>query len=158
VSLTVKTWLTFATGLAALLAHGFACAQLAVSNIHPLAFGKFVAGTGGTVSVAPGGARAVTGGVFVLPSAASSADFLLRDDNQANASNIVVVSLPPRGTVVLTSGANSMALTDFSIYPPSPAALAGGSMTLSVGASLSVAPNQPRGNYSGSIPITIEYD
>lgn len=155
---TVNTWLKAATGLAALLAPELACAQLAVTAIRPLAFGKFVAGTGGTVSVAPGGARGQTGGVLLLSSAASSADFLLRDDHPDNASNIVVVTLPPPGTVVLTSGANSMALTAFTSNPQAPSPLAGGSMTLSIGASLSVAPNQPRGNYSGSIPITVEYD
>lgn len=155
---TVTTWLKGATGLCVLFAPAFACAQLSVYPIRPLVFGNFVAGAGGTVSVAAGGARGATGGVLLLPSTASAAEFLLRDERQGSASNNVIVTLPASGAVLLTSGANSMALTDFTSAPQSPSPLQGGSMTLSIGARLNVAPNQPRGNYSGTLPITVEYE
>jgi hypothetical protein len=149
------TWLKLAAGpLALLLAPDLASAQISTTNIRPLAFGKFIAGSGGTVSIAPDGSRS-TAGVLLLPSQTSSADFLLRDTNSDNASKQVLVELPPNGTVVLNSGGNSMPLTGLSSNLPSTARLMGGSMALSVGASLVVGPNQPPGNYTGSIPVTV---
>jgi hypothetical protein len=140
--------------LVLLLAPALARAQLSTTSIRPLEFGKFIAGSGGTVSIAPGGMRS-TAGVLPLPSPTSSADFLLQDTNSDNTSKQVLVELPPNGTVVLTSGGNSMALTGFSSNLPSPARLTGGSMSLSVVASLVVGPNQPPGNYNGFIPVTV---
>jgi hypothetical protein len=142
---------------ALLIAPGLASAQLAVGTIRPLAFGKFAAGTGGTVSVDPSGARNRSGGVLLLPSSASPATFLLTDTSPDNANRAVIVTLPADGGVVLGSGADSMALTQFSSSPSLAGALAGGSLTLSVGATLNVGSNQPRGSYTGFIPVTVEY-
>jgi hypothetical protein len=145
----------FAAGLLVLLlAPGHASAQVSTTNIRPLAFGKFIAGSGGTVRITPDGSRSAAG-VLLLPSPTNSADFLLQDTNSDNTSKQVLVELPPNGTVFLTSGGNSMALTGFSSNLPSPARLTGGSMALSVGASLVVGPDQPPGNYTGSIPVTV---
>jgi hypothetical protein len=119
----VKTGLKLAAGLLVLLlAPGMASAQLTMANTRPLAFGRFVAGAGGTVSVTPGGARTSVG-VLLLPSEASPAQFELHDTNPDNASNAVVVTLPPDGDVVLKSDANSMSLSGFSSDLPSHARL-----------------------------------
>jgi hypothetical protein len=127
-----------------------------MANDRPLAFGRFIAGAGGTVSVASGGAR--TGvGVVPLPSEAGPAVLVLYDPNPDNASNAVVVTLPRDGEVVLSSDANNMALSGFSSDLPLGARLTAGKITLAIGATLAVAPDQPRGRYSGSIPVIVEY-
>src|SRR5689334_1931725 len=54
------------------------CAQQVgtLTNTRGLDFGKFVAGTGGTVIISPAGARSRTGGVILLNSpSANSASF-----------------------------------------------------------------------------------
>lgn len=42
--------------------------EIAISNTETLSFGSFVAGTGGTVTVSPGGARNATGAMLLVPS------------------------------------------------------------------------------------------
>jgi hypothetical protein len=153
----VKTGFKLVAGLLVLLlAPGFASAQLSMANTRPLAFGRFIAGAGGTVKVAPGAARTSVG-VLLLPSEAGPAQFVLHDTNPDNASNAVLLTLPGNGDVVLKSDANSMVLTGFSSDLPSAPRLTAGRITFAIGATLDVALNQPRGNYSGSISITVEY-
>jgi uncharacterized BrkB/YihY/UPF0761 family membrane protein len=56
-------WLLPAALLAALAS---VHAKQVFSSTQSLAFGRFVAGTGGTITVAPNGARSQTGGVTLL--------------------------------------------------------------------------------------------
>jgi hypothetical protein len=131
-------------------------AQISTTNIRPLAFGNFIAGSGGTVIVAPDGGRRPEGNVVLLPSAASPAEFDLLDTTPANASNAVIVTLPSSGSLLRAGGADGMALTGFSSNLAPAARLTGGRIRLSVGAALVVAPDQPRGNYTGFISISID--
>ena len=122
-----------------------------------LAFGSFVAGSGGTISVAanpPG--RSSGGGVLLLPSGNwSSASFSVTGDPAAT----YAITLPADGTVALTSGSNTMAVNGFTSSPASTGQLgAGGSQTLRVGATLSVANNQASGSYSASFVVMVEYN
>jgi hypothetical protein len=70
----------------------------------------------------------------------------------------VIVTLPANGTVRLTSGRNSMAVGTF---VSSPAAGASSSIsstpTVSVGATLTAAPDQPSGTYSGSFTVIANF-
>lgn len=142
----------------ALLATPCCQAQINVSNTRALAFGKFVAGTGGTITVDPNGARSRSGSVFLLvSSAASAASFNVSDVNPANANMSYIITLPDNGTVTLNSGAYTMPLNDFSSTPSGSGRLTAGSQILTVGATLSVSPNQPPGNYSGNFSITLNY-
>lgn len=142
----------------ALLATPWCRAQINVSNTRALAFGKFGAGTGGTITVDPNGARSRSGGLFLLvSSAASAASFNVSDVNPANANMSYIITLPDNGTVTLNSGAYTMPLNDFSSTPSGSGMLTAGSQILTVGASLSVSPNQPPGNYSGNFSITLNY-
>jgi len=122
-----------------------------------LAFGSFVAGSGGTVTLAANPpARISSGGVVLLPSGSwSGASFSVTGDPAAT----YAITLPGNGTVALTSGANTMAVNSFTSSPASTGQLgAGGSQTLSVGATLSVGNNQASGTYSGSFAVTVEYN
>jgi hypothetical protein len=131
-------------------------AVIAISNTQGLAFGKFVAGSAGSVTVSPGGVRSTSGGVVLMSSGAgAAAQFAVSGD--ANAT--YVISLPADGTVSLASGANSMAVNTFTSSPSPTGTLgAGGTQTLSVGATLSVGSNQASGSYSGSFDVTVNYN
>lgn len=122
-----------------------------------LSFGRFVAGAGGSITVSPSGARSSTGGVTLLSSPASAATFTNTDTAPSRASNVVAITLPSDGSVTLASGANRMSLTKFTSNPAGTGVMSGGSLSISVGATLTVGANQPRGSYSGSIPVTIQY-
>lgn len=131
-------------------------AAIAISNTQALAFGKFVAGSGGRVTVSPAGGRSASGGVVLVPSGAgTAAKFVVSGD----ANVTYAISLPADGTVSLASGTNSMAVNTFTSSPSPTGTLgAGGAQTLSVGATLSVDSNQAIGSYSGTFDVTVNYN
>lgn len=127
------------------------------SAIQSLAFGSFVAGTGGAIIVAANpAARASNGGVVLLPSGSwSAASFSVAGDTGAS----YTITLPSNGSVTLTSGPNTMAVNSFTSSPASTGQLsAGGSQTVTVGATLSVGNNQASGSYSGSFAVSVDYN
>ncbi|MHB1053868.1 MAG: DUF4402 domain-containing protein [Thiobacillus sp.] len=131
-------------------------AVIAISNTQALAFGKFVAGSGGSVTVSPAGGRSASGGVVLVPSGAgAAAQFAVSGD----ANVTYAISFPADGTVSLASGTNSMAVNTFTSSPsPTGTLSAGGAQTLSVGATLSVGSNQAIGSYSGTFDVTVNYN
>lgn len=158
ISVMTSGWSVGICLVLALVATPYCQAQINVSNNRALALGKFVAGTGGTITVDPNGARSRSGGVFLLASSAgAAASFSVSDVNPANANLSYIITLPDNGTVTLNSGAYSMPLNDFSSTPSGSGMLTAGSQILTVGATLSVSPNQPPGNYSGNFSITLNY-
>ncbi|NNG22999.1 DUF4402 domain-containing protein [Telluria aromaticivorans] len=132
--------------------------QIVLSNARGLDFGRFVAGTGGTVILSPTGVRSRTGGVILLNSStAGQAMFNVGKSSNGGNNKAVIISLPANGSTRLNSGANSMAVNTFVNNPGSLASVPSGGTTLSVGATLVVAPNQPPGNYTGSFPLTVNF-
>lgn len=124
-----------------------------ISTSANMAFGRFVAGSGGAITLAPSGARSRSGGVILLTSSTSAAGFSVTgSDNK-----VTVLSLPADGSVSLVSGANQMPLNGFASNLPPGGVLVGGSQNVTVGATLQVAPNQPAGNYSGTFQATINF-
>ena len=126
-----------------------------ISNTASLGFGRFVPAGGGTITIAVNGVRTRTGGVVLLTSSASTARFTI--SNMGNDNRAYILSLPANGTVALTSGARSMALNNFVSNAPPGGLLPGGAQSISVGATLQVAPSQGAGNYTGSFQVTLEY-
>jgi hypothetical protein len=143
--------------LAALLPAVPACAKQTFDSSRALAFGRFVAGTGGTITVSPSGARSRTGGVALATSTASSAAFTITDTAPNKANSVCIITLPSDNSVVLSSGTNQMQLKTFTSNPSGTGVMSGGTLQISVGATMTVNANQPKGSYSGSIPITIQY-
>jgi hypothetical protein len=142
--------------LAAWVASDGWAAPIAISNTQLLTFGKFAAGSGGSVTVSPAGARSAGGGVVLVSSGGGSAALfsVSGDPNLTYA-----ISLPANGAVSLAAGANIMAVSNFSSSPsPTGQLNAGGTQTLSVGATLSVGTNQPTGNYSASFDVFVDYN
>lgn len=128
-----------------------------LTNSQPLAFGSFAPGvSSGTVTINAAGARSSSGGVFLVPSGAGSAASYTVG---GTGGQTYAITLPADGVVVLTSGANSMAVNNFTSNPVMAGVIGGGgTQTLTVGAALSVGGNQPTGSYSGSFNVTVEYN
>lgn len=154
------------TATLALLAAGArpAHAQVTLGNARGLDFGRFVAGSGGSVVIGPGGARSATGGVLPLnSSSAGQAVFNLGwiehsgGDTASTSPITVTITLPPDGAICLTSGASCMAVHTFVSSPATLQSIPHGGTTLSLGATLVVAPNQAPGNYSGSFSLIVNY-
>lgn len=142
----------------ALVAMPYSWAQLVISNTQALAFGKFVAGSGGTITVGTNGARSRSGGVLLLSSeGGTAATFNITDTNPENANKIYIITLPDTGTVRLASGSNSIALDNFVSNPSGSSMLTGGTQILAVGATLTVGANQPVGSYSGNFSVIVDY-
>ena len=140
-----------------------ACAQQVgtLATTRGLDFGQFVAGTGGTVVLSPGGVRSRTGGVILLNSpSAAAATFAVGVTGTSKGTKLrtVIVTLPANGTVRLSSGSNSMAVDSFVSSPAAGVSSAiSTTPTVSVGATLTAAPNQPAGTYSGSFSVIANF-
>lgn len=132
-------------------------AAKSISNTGSLSFGRFVAGSGGAVTVAIGGARSRTGGVVLLASNSSPASFSVGDNNNGNDNKVYVLTMPANGTVSLASGANRMAVNNFASSFTAGSPLPSGAQTVTVGATLQVSPGQAPGAYSGSFNVTLEF-
>jgi hypothetical protein len=130
-----------------------------VPNLTPtrdLALGRFVAAGGGTVVVSPAGVRTSSGGVLLLSGGTvASAAFSLTESGTGESLKWTTINLPASAT--LSSGGASMTLTNFTSNPSG--SFTGSALTeLTVGATLNVGPNQPAGNYTGSYPISVNYE
>lgn len=134
--------------------------QLSLSNVRGLDFGRFVAGSGGTIIVSPAGLRSRTGAVVLLTSpSAGQAIFNANriSGSGADSATAVGISLPVNGSVWLTgSGGGTMAVNNFASTPAATGSVQA-PMTLAVGATLSVAPNQAPGTYSGTFSVIVDY-
>jgi hypothetical protein len=126
-----------------------------VTATRNLALGRFVATTGGTITISPDGVRSSSGGIILLAGgSATSASFSLAESGTGTALTWTSITLPASAT--LTSGGASMTLTNFTSDPDH--RMAAGAQLLSVGATLEVGPNQPAGNYSGSFSVSVNYE
>jgi hypothetical protein len=136
-----------------------ACAQtITLTNTRGLDFGRFVANTGGTVIVPTTGAPSATLGVILLNSPTiGPAQFSLSRSKTGGTIKSVSITLPANGSVQLTSGSNSMAVNSFVCSPATLATITTTPTTLTVGATLTVAANQPAGSYSGSFPLIVNF-
>lgn len=143
--------------LAAMAVPASRALEMAIQNTQELSFGSFVAGVGGSVTVAPSGARSASGGVLLVPSSAgAAAQFTVTGD--ANAT--YTIQLPGNDFVKLTGPGGDMQINEFTGSPSGAAGQlsAGGSQILLVGATLNVASGQVAGQYSGSFSVIVDYN
>ena len=142
---------------ASVSAAGVATATVAmpITLIHtdddPLDFGKFTAGSGGTVVVdATSGAGHTTADVSFVPGSSTMADsFRVIGEG----GRMFSVTTGP-GTV--THGSQSMSFTTVPSVTTGVIALVGHTY-LTVGGTLTVNANQTPGGYQGSYPVTVNY-
>jgi hypothetical protein len=134
-----------------------------IINNDSLIFGSFVAGNGGTVTIgASTGARSKTGDVMLMNSTYRAARFTVSCTTSGGSDTCTstsTYSIDPVTGISLTSGANSMAVGNFSVYSVnttnSSGQLSGGTDTLKIGAMLTVGNNLAPGSYSGSFSVTV---
>lgn len=133
---------------------------ISIAAGDPLRFGSVVAGAG-TVTVTPGGDRAVGGDVKLLsiPEVGSgAASFTVT--GQGNA--VYLVALPKEGEeVLLKSGTNTMKVTDFKTSPATGNNFQldeKGSQIFNVGGMLNVGATQAAGEYRGEFSVTVNYN
>jgi hypothetical protein len=127
-----------------------------VTNTRALGFGSLVAAGGGTITISPAGARSKTGGVVLISGAAiASASYTLTESGAGKSLRWTTITLP--AAAALSNGSATMALSNFVSDPPD-TILGTGRTIMTVGATLTVAPNQAPGNYSGSFSVTVNYE
>lgn len=130
-------------------------APISITNTGDISFGKFAAGTGGTVVMSPAGSRSKSGGVVLLTgSAGYAAHFSVTGDSGAT----YAITLPSSATVTHTDGETTMDIGTFTSSPSSPGTLTSGTQNLLVGATLTVASSQLAGVYAGSFSVSVEYN
>lgn len=132
---------------------------IVLSNTRALEFGRFAAGAGGAVTIAPAsGARSGSGAVLLLTSpTAGQASFNVSKTAGAP-SQAISISLPADNSVTLSGPGGQMAVTSFAAAPAAIAFVPDAGMTLSVGATLVVPNRQPGGSYAGAFNITVNYE
>jgi hypothetical protein len=130
-------------------------APIAIVAGANLNFGTIASGAVGTVVLTPAGARSATGGVG-----------LVTDGANAPASGVFTVtggagygfSITLPVTATITSGANTMTVGTFTSTPVASGTLVAGTATVNVGGTLNVGLNQVAGSYTGTYPVTVNYN
>lgn len=133
-------------------AAGSATVPITISQITSLSFGRFAATLPGSITISPSGARTATPGIYPLSSPAwNPASFLVTGKRNT----AYVITLP--SSVTLSNGSNTMTIQNLVSTPSEAGYLTKGSEQLSVGGTLNVSALQSAGNYSGILPITVNY-
>ncbi len=127
--------------------------------VSPLQFGALLQPvTGGTLTVSPSGAVTTTGDVgtaraIAQPNAPAPATF--------NLTGLPGTLFAASGVsqVTISNGSKTMTVGQFTISGTSSGGIIGlnGTATFTIGGTLTVAPGQAIGTYSGIFPITVTY-
>lgn len=128
---------------------------LSLTKTRDMDFGKFVGGTGqsGAVIISPSGVRYASGGVWPLGNVFSTARFTIYGSPLAS----YTLTLPASVTIV--SGGEFMEITSLVPSVPVIGVLpAGGSLSFTVGGTLTVKGTQKTGGYVGDFDITAAGD
>ncbi|NHZ87552.1 DUF4402 domain-containing protein [Massilia sp. CCM 8733] len=146
------------------VAGGTVVTPIAIAPAAPLAFGNFAAAVGGTITVSTSGVRSVSGVVGMNGAATTAARFDITGEPGST------YTITHSGSAVLTNtggAGETMALTKFSDLTAADATSgeatagtlsAGGTQSLYVGGTLTVAANQVPGIYAGNVVATVEYN
>ena len=124
---------------------------ISLAKTSDMNFGNLYSAAAGTASMSTGGVRSVTGGVTAAPGGATTAAVF----TVSGTANVTyAITLP--GATTLTSGSNTMIVNGW-VSTPTPTGTigAGGTQTLSVGATLTVPATQPAGIYVTLAPFTV---
>lgn len=116
-----------------------------------LNFGKFTAGTGGTVVVSSAGVASPTADVGMVPGSTSSADAFSVAGDASRSFSITTAS----GTV--TQGASSLTFTT-AASAASGTLSTGGTASFTVGGTLTVPGTAVAGSYTGTYSATVAYN
>ncbi|MCX6335485.1 MAG: DUF4402 domain-containing protein [Bacteroidia bacterium] len=110
--------------------------------------------TGGTVIISTAGVRSGTAAVKATPVPTAGTFTVAGEPTLTYA-----ITLPADGVVTIASGVNTMPINSFVSNPATTSTIpGGGSETLSIGATLTVAAGQASGNYTGTYSVTVQYN
>jgi len=125
---------------------------ISIATAAPLSFGSITGGAGGSVTVAPDGIRTATG-VIPVGGTFTAAAFTITV-TQGNPHYLI--TLPPSATLTSSTG-STMVIDTFRSAPANhgTAKPPGYMDTLTVGATLRVAPAQSPGSYQGAFQIVV---
>jgi hypothetical protein len=130
-------------------------ANMGIAKNADLRFGKFSAGTGGTVVMNTDSVRSKTGAVMLSAlEAGGAASFAVTGDTTAT----YAITLPTTATITHTDTTTTMSVGTFVSNPSVTGTLTAGAQTLLVGGTLTVASAQLAGAYSGSFSVTVDYN
>ncbi len=128
---------------------------IAIANATDMDFGNVaVSAVAGTVVLAPAGTRTATGGVTlpVVTGTVTAASFTVTGLATATYS----ITLPSGVTVIDDGVGNNMNVDTWTSSPtPTGTIGAGGTQTLTVGATLAVGAAQAAGTYTSATPFTV---
>ncbi|HSM62881.1 MAG TPA: DUF4402 domain-containing protein [Gillisia sp.] len=129
---------------------------IGITTTSDMNFANVDAKNGGTITLTPNSTRTSTG------------DLELAEGGSISAASFEVTGEPgltyavtvPNNDYVLSNGSESIIINNFTTDFNSDNALATGSQTINVGASLEVNPNQTPGNYvsQGGLNVTVNYN
>ena len=129
--------------------------DMGITKNADLRFGKFAAGTGGTVVMTTAGVRSKTSAVMLSAlDAGGAASFAVTGDSTAT----YAITLPTTVTITHTNTTNTMSVGTFVSNPSGTGTLTAGAQTLLVGGTLTVGSAQVAGAYSGSFSVTVDYN
>ncbi len=150
---------TFAQVSATSTAAATIVGPIGITNTTVMNFGNVAVGaTAGTVVMTPAGSRSVTGGV-TLPATAGTVSAAVFSVTGAGGYTYTI-TLPSVATTI-SSGANNMTVDNWTSSPSGTGTIgAGGSETLTVGATLNVGASQAAGSYLSATPfsVTVNYN
>ena len=153
---------SFAQATATASASATIITPISISKTADMNFGNVAvsATIAGTAILAPAGTR-TTGGAGGVTLPATVGTVTAASFNVTGQATYTYAITLPSGTINITSGANTMGLTAFTSSPSATGLLsAGGTQTLTVGATLNVAAAQPAGSYTNAtaVPVTVNYN
>ena len=122
-----------------------------------LSFGAFASISGGRITIEPAtGFRSATGSIWLVNQGPASSPASVMVTHIANASYSVL--LPIDDAASLSNGSNTISLRSFTAHPGTSGILgSSGSQTILIGATLVIGPLPAEGSYSGSFPVTIQF-
>lgn len=126
-----------------------------VTNTQELAFGTIMAGTGGSVTIAPDGTFSTLGGVVPVASATSPAAFWVTDFEGRGNRKFTFTVL--EASILLTGGggADTMLLDTFTNDAIACQPCSRTPTTIHVGGTLTVGANQAPGTYVGTFTVRV---
>ena len=152
--------------LSSLFAQSVANANIAATIVTPISISKTldvnfgnvsVSGTAGTVILTPTGTRTATGGVSLPTTTGTLTAATFTISGQGTYTYAITL---PSSPVTITNGGNVMTINNFTSSTLGAGTLSAGSQTLTVGATLNIAGNQPAGTYVSPTPfnVTVNYN
>lgn len=130
---------------------------IVVEKAGDLEFGDLFAGSGGTLSISPAGARSFTGGVVPFTAPFAAAAFNVYDIDGKGGRKFSFTIIEPSVNLTRLSGTETMTVSGFTndALDCSPKC-SKTDITIYVGATLTVAANQEPGIYVGMFTVRVD--